>query len=144
MTEKIDEALRESALFGHLGEDDLTALKHGASLQVHPQGHKIIREGSRVDCLYLILSGRVRVWTQGPSGIVELKSLGPGACFGEVSVLGAGAATATVEVQTGPAQLVTIARDRLIALLARDETTRSTLEGMTIARAKDTLGKVLK
>lgn len=144
MSEKIVEAIRESSLFRHLDTLKVATLMRGGSLQVYSQGARIIEEDGPVESLHLILSGRVRVWTHGMSGEIELKTLGPGSYFGEVSLLSGKEATATVEVTTGPAQIVALPREGVLALMNEDENVRRTLEGVTLARAKDTLGKVMK
>lgn len=144
MSEKIEEAIRESSLFRHLDTQKIATLMKGGSLQVYLQGARIIEEDGPVESLYLILSGRIRVWTHGMAGEIELKTLGPGAYFGEVSLLSGKKATATVEVKTGPAQIVALPRQGVLTLMNEDETVRRTLEGVTLARAKDTLGKVMK
>ncbi|MBA2663952.1 MAG: cyclic nucleotide-binding domain-containing protein [Bradymonadaceae bacterium] len=144
MSEMIEQTIKESPLFKHLTEEAVNALVEGASVEVYQTGQKIIAENSPVSHLYVVLMGRVRVSTIGPEGEVELKTLGPGAYFGEVSLLSGNNATATVEVRTGPAQIVGIKKDDVLRLVAEDDKVRRMLQGVTIARAKDTIGKVLK
>ncbi len=85
----------------------------------------------------------MRVWTKSLEREVDLKTLGKGAYFGEVSLMSGKAATATVEAQ-GNATVLAIDKATVLELVERDEKVRKMLEGLTLARAKDTLGKVLK
>jgi CRP-like cAMP-binding protein len=75
---------------------------------------------------------------------VELKKLGAGTYFGEVSLLSGKEATATVEVLQAPVKAVAVDREAVMELVKQDERVRKMLEGVTLARAKDTISKVLK
>ena len=59
------------------------------------------------------------------------------------SLMSGKSATATVEAQ-GSAQVLAIEKEAVLRLVEKDEKVRKMLEGLTLARAKDTLGKVLK
>lgn len=50
-------------------------------------GETLIREGELGDTAYCIVSGEVRVWKRGGAGEIELARLGPGATFGEMSIV---------------------------------------------------------
>ncbi len=144
MNQQIEQTIDESPLFKHLSNKERTELADASRLQTYASRHKIIEEDSSVDALYIVLQGRVRVWTDGPKGEVELKQMGPGAYFGEVSLMSGNRATATVQVTKGPAKVVAIDRDKLLELVETDEKIRKMLQGVTLARAKDTIGKVFK
>lgn len=144
MNDLLTQTLEESPLFKHLSSEELQTLRGASLLQVHQTGALIIQEGSLPEFFYIVISGRVRVWTRGPMGIVELKTMGPGAYFGEVSLLSGNAATASVAVSTGPAQLLAIEKPFLIEHLKEDEKLRKILLGVTLGRAKDTIRKVFK
>lgn len=144
MTEQIEQAIKESPLFKHLDAEELGTLIQASSVQVFPPSATIVKENENTQHLYIVLSGRVRVWTTGPRGEVELKTLGPGAYFGEVSLISGNTATANVEVKTGPAQIVLIDKEVLMNLVSRNENVRKMLQGVTLARAKDTISKVFK
>lgn len=145
MQQKIERTIRESPLFKHLNDDEIDDLIAASSVRVFENRDEVIVENEPVDYLYIVLRGRVRVWTVGPKkDEVELKRLGPGAYFGEVSLMSGNKATATVQVTKGPAEFVTIDRDHLLAFIEEDEKVRKMLQGVTLARAKDTIGKVFK
>lgn len=144
MSEKIGLTINESPLFKHLADHDRQALIAASFLKTYQVGDKIIVEGRDVDQLSIVLRGRVCVWTNGPRGRVDLKNMGPGAYFGEVSLMSGNDATATVEVTGGPAEIVAIPREHLLELIESDDKIRKMLQGVTLARAKDTIGKVFK
>ena len=52
-----------------------------------PAGDTLIHEGELGDTAYCIVEGEVKVWKQSESGAVELARLGPGAIFGEMSIV---------------------------------------------------------
>ncbi len=145
MSEMIEQAIKESPLFKHLSEEDAQQLVANARLAVFQTGEIIIAENAHAQDLYILLMGRVRIATTGPDNQpVELKSLGPGGYFGEVSLLNNIPATATVEVRTGPAQTIAVSGQAIRDLVAKDEKVRRLLTELTIARANDTITKVLK
>ena len=144
MSDKIEHIIKESPLFKHLSEEDLNSLIDASALRTYEMGDVIIEEGGNVENLFIVLRGRVRVWTNGPRGQVDLKQMGPGAYFGEVSLMSGNSATATVAVNLGPAEVVAIPRADLLEIIESDEKIRKMLQGVTLARAKDTIGKVFK
>lgn len=144
MSNDIERTLNESPLFNHLSDDAIDNLVAASALHQFERGDTVIEENTAVEHLYIVLNGRVRVWTTGPKGEVELKTMGPGAYFGEVSLMSGNKATASVEVSKGPCQLVALEREPLHELVESDERIRKMLQGVTLARAKDTIGKVFK
>ncbi len=144
MHEKIFYALQESPLFNHLSHDEIDRLLDLSTVEEFKESETIIKENEPVESLYIVLKGRVRVWTTGPRGEVELKKLGRGAYFGEVSLISGNAATANVEVVHGPASLIAIDSQGLNEFVESDDRVRKMLQGVTLARAKDTIGKVFK
>lgn len=144
MEGRLRRAITESPLFKHLGDEERDALVDSSDVVEFSEGDTVIEEGSRVENLFIVVDGRVRVWTNTGDRDVELKNLGPGAYFGEVSLLSGKEATATVEVRSEEATLIAVDRERILELVKGDERVRKMLEGVTLARAKDTIGKVLK
>jgi cAMP-dependent protein kinase regulator len=144
MTAIIEETINESPLFKHIGDEWKQRLVESAQLRAFEGGEVIIEEGQQAESLFIVVRGRVRVWTESDGRQVELKTLGQGAYFGEVSLLSGKEATATVEAKTDEVTTVALDRPVLLELVGEDDKVRRMLEGVTLARAKDTIGKVLK
>lgn len=143
MSDIIATTITESPLFKHLSDDRMQEIIDAATIREYGDGEAIIEEGGAVRHLYVLVDGKVRVWTKSLNREVDLKTLGRGAYFGEVSLMSGKAATATVEAQ-GTAEVLAIDKAAVLRLVEEDDKVRKMLEGLTLARAKDTLGKVLK
>jgi CRP-like cAMP-binding protein len=140
----IEETINESPLFKHLGAPWKDRLVESAEFRAFDGGQVIIKEGAPAESLFILVRGRVRVWTNADGREVELKTLGPGAYFGEVSLLSGKDTTATVAAKSDEVTAVALDREVLLELVGEDDKVRRMLEGVTLARAKDTIGKVLK
>ncbi|MFB6262261.1 MAG: cyclic nucleotide-binding domain-containing protein [Bradymonadaceae bacterium] len=139
----IRETIDDSPLFKHLGEDWRRRLAEASELEEYSEGEKIINEDETGQHhLFIVIDGSVRVWTDSPTGEVDLKSLGPGAYFGEVSLMHDKTATATVEAEED-VEVVAVDRHLVLELVEQNEKVRDMLEGVTLARAKETIDKVL-
>jgi CRP-like cAMP-binding protein len=149
MSESPDDLIREtidqSPLFKHLSDDWRDRLIDGSNLETYHEGDAVIDEGQEEQHhLFIVLDGEARVWTRSPTREIELKTLSPGAYFGEVSLLSDKTATATVEPDTEILRVIALDRKVLLELIEDDEKVRKMLEGVTLARAKDTIGKVME
>ena len=149
MSESPDDLIREtidqSPLFKHLPDDWRDRLIDGSNLETYQEGDAVIDEGQEEQHhLFIVLEGEARVWTRSPTREIELKTLSPGAYFGEVSLLSDKTATATVEPDTEILRVIALDRKVLLELIEDDEKVRKMLEGVTLARAKDTIGKVME
>jgi len=144
MDQVIHDTISTSPLFKHLSATLIQYLGDRSKLVEFGDGDVIIEEGTSVASLYLMSAGVVRVWTNSMNREVELKKLGAGTYFGEVSLLSGKEATATVEVLQSPVKVVAVDREAVVELVKQDERVRKMLEGVTLARAKDTISKVLK
>jgi CRP-like cAMP-binding protein len=86
-------------LFDVLAPDERDHLARLMRPFAAPVGTTMFSEGDPGDGLYVLTEGALRVVRPGPHGMfVPLATLGPGAVVGELSMLGAGARTATVVV----------------------------------------------
>ena len=66
-------------------DEELHSLSAHATLQSFPRHKIIIHEGDRTDSVYIIHSGRVKVFLYGRNGKeIDLTVLGPGEYFGEM------------------------------------------------------------
>jgi len=75
-------------LFSALRESELQSLLAHAAKKVVPKNTIVISEGDRTDSLYVILSGKVKVFLQDEEGKeIILNSQGPGEYFGEMALI---------------------------------------------------------
>jgi len=89
---------RSSKFPSFLGMQDqeLQSLSAHAKLQSFPRNKIVIHEGDHTDSVYVIHSGRVKVFLYGKNGKeIDLNVLGPGEYFGEM-VLDSGPRSASV------------------------------------------------
>lgn len=79
-----------------LQDGELHSLSAHAKLQSYPRNKIVVHEGDRTDSVYVIHSGRVKVFLYGRNGKeIDLNVLGPGEYFGEM-VLDHGPRSASV------------------------------------------------
>lgn len=100
-------------------------------------GTDLIREGERVPGLYLVLSGSVDVWKRDGEQKVLLATLSSGEVFGEMSLLNAALASASVTAAQRSSVLV-LAREYVERLIESVPALRGYLEGLGDERAMDT------
>ncbi len=97
---KIAEEVRvfqHSPLFGDFSPGELCALIRGLELLSFASGEIVISEGEPGSSLLVLASGSVRVYVRNElNHQVEVRRLGPGSFFGEISILTGQARTATV------------------------------------------------
>lgn len=93
----MDESVTKSLLSG-LTSEELEDVLSKFSSRTYQAGETIIQMGEEDDELFLLVTGKVRVWTgAGPDAAERtLSVLGPGEHFGEASLLTRGKRTATV------------------------------------------------
>lgn len=90
-------ALLKSPLFVDCSFSDLLAFFQGMDLLTFQPGEIVISEGEPGTSLLVLASGRVRVYVRNDVGHqVQLRTLGAGEFFGEISILTGQARTATV------------------------------------------------
>jgi len=75
-------------MFQALDERDLDALTKVARQTTAERGEIIVNQGSKGESLYVVVSGQIRVYLSDETGKEVILGLeGPGAIFGEISVL---------------------------------------------------------
>ncbi len=88
MQEDILSILKDIPFLANLPDEDLTALASHAKKGSFPKRAIIITEGEETESLYILLTGKVRVFSSDESGKeVTLKILESGSYFGELSLL---------------------------------------------------------
>jgi hypothetical protein len=87
MAERIDDALRRSAVFRRVAPDDRQRLAAVAGLREFAKGAMLFQEGDASESLYTVVTGRVKVFKTTPRGTdVILEIFGPGDPVGAVAV----------------------------------------------------------
>ena len=84
-----------------------------------PRGTVIFRQGDLGDSMFVIERGRVRIVFSFEGHAAEVAVLEPGAFFGELSLLGGAARTASAEV-IEDADLLVIRRDTFVMMMQDD------------------------
>ncbi len=85
-------------LFDGLSKEEEQQLLDHATTQSHKKGTIIFNEGDQSDSLYIIKSGRVKVFLHGDSGKeIILNTHGPCEYFGEMALIDEGPRSASVE-----------------------------------------------
>ena len=84
----MSEALRRVTMFQGLDQSDLDTLAGVAREVTAERGEIIVSQGSKGESLYVVVSGQIRVYLSDETGKEIILGLeGPGAIFGEISVL---------------------------------------------------------
>ena len=91
------EKLREIALFGALSDDVLTHLARSLKQLTALPGEMVFREGELAHEMFVLLDGEVEVVKKSRAGREHrIALLGPGDCFGEMSLIDVQPRSATV------------------------------------------------
>ena len=86
--ERLIKALSSIPIFKSLGERELEAVAAAANLHLFSSGATIIKEKGKDRSLYVLLEGRVRVFTTDQTDkVIPLAVLGNNTFFGEVALL---------------------------------------------------------
>ena len=82
------ETLEHVYLFQDLSADDLAQLAQRATLKRFPKNSVLVNEGDDTDSLYIIQSGKVKIYLSDEDGKeLVLSLIGPGDYFGEIALL---------------------------------------------------------
>jgi CRP/FNR family cyclic AMP-dependent transcriptional regulator len=108
------EARMDKSVFS-LAPEELEELRRKATVRNLPRQALVVSEGDRTDSLYIILSGKVKVFLAEEGRQVTLRTLGPGDYFGEM-VLDQGPRSASV-MTLEPSQLAMVSRENFEAFI---------------------------
>ena len=89
--------LRDVAIFGGLNEDTLAFVLDRATRVHVAAGDHFMGEGEMGKSFFVLETGRVRVHKDADGDAVDLCEFGPGAAFGEMSLLAVRPRSATIE-----------------------------------------------
>jgi CRP/FNR family transcriptional regulator, cyclic AMP receptor protein len=121
---RLEAALECMPLFRDLAREDLAALAATVRTQRYRRGDLIFRQGDPGDGLYVVLSGRVRIWTTGNGGgEAILATLRPNEFFGALALLD-GAPRSASATAVAATQTLTVPRERFRQLIDVDPAIR--------------------
>jgi CRP-like cAMP-binding protein len=128
----VDEALRRSAIFRRLTPDDRERLAAVTSTREFDKGAFIFGEGDNSDVLYVVMTGRVKVFKTTARGTdVILELFGPGDPVGAVAVYESRPYPASA-VALEPTACLVVPRQAFFTLLeTRPTLVRGLLVGLT-------------
>ncbi|MBZ5661629.1 MAG: Crp/Fnr family transcriptional regulator [Acidobacteriia bacterium] len=91
MTERVELVLRKAQLFANLTEQEMRALAARVTRKHFQQGELLFGEGDSCTGLFLVASGRVRIFKLSPAGREQILAVeGPGSSFAELPVFDGG------------------------------------------------------
>ena len=102
-------------LFHGLDEEDLARLLSQAELNECRAGDYPIREGEQDNHLFVLIAGKAGIYKRSLGVQKLIKELGPGECFGEMSLIDCRSRSASVKAIT-PCRLLRLDGDHIIAL----------------------------
>ena len=107
-------------LFKDLAVPTLEGLRQQLRLRKLAKGELLFNAGDASDSMYIVQSGRIRIWTVSAAGAeVTLNVLGPGTIFGEIGLLDGSERTAGASA-LDRVELSAIPRSAFDAALERD------------------------
>jgi CRP/FNR family transcriptional regulator, cyclic AMP receptor protein len=125
------------SFLGSLAADERTALGAIGHARSYRRGERMILEGDQNDTTYLVLEGRVRVFTGTPEGTeVTLCVRGPGDLIGEMGALDPGGRRSATVVALEPVRCRVIAARELQAFLEAHPRSTLALLRLVIGRLR--------
>ena len=124
-----------------LAEQHINALAEHGTVKAYPKNAVIISEGDRSDSLYVILSGKVKVYLADEEGKeMVLNTQGPGEYFGEI-ILDEGPRSASV-MTLEPSKFSIVTREQFNQFLAQSPEVTLELVRSLIHRVRELTKKV--
>ena len=114
----------------------LDALVAAGSVRSYPKHTLLVQEGDRSDQLYVVLSGRLKVFLCDSDGKeIVIDTLGPGQCFGEMALEGEPRSASVMT--TEPCKLAMIEREQFKRFLTSNPEAAYALIVTLIRRARN-------
>lgn len=113
------ELIRAMAVFGGLSDSALSWLLDRTHEREVDTGECFFESGQPADSLYVLERGRVAVLRSTEDGLCQLAELGPGDCFGEMSLIDFNPRSATVRA-VEPCLAIEIPQAEIHALYEHD------------------------
>ena len=98
--ENIITFLLTTPMFENLDPVEIREILHIVETQKFGPGDVIFKEGDPGDAWYAVYKGEVEVVKESGHGGDRIRSLGEGACFGEIAVLDGSARSATIRAKS--------------------------------------------
>jgi cAMP-dependent protein kinase regulator len=135
----LDNLLAASSLFQTFPPGERRKLLEEVTLEEFPAGNLVIEEGTPGDCLYIVKSGEVEVFTlDAKREKLVLAKLQEGDYFGEISLISGRPRTASVKVLRA-AELVRLEKKNFDPIAARHPETLKVLEDSLQSRLENKL-----
>ncbi|MCG6944961.1 MAG: cyclic nucleotide-binding domain-containing protein [Deltaproteobacteria bacterium] len=139
---RLMDVISKIPFFAPLQETESEELAEDATMHVFSAGEMIIREGDPGRSVYVILDGRVRVFTRdNGDNELELATLGVGQFFGEMSFISGeprSSSVAALELSV----VVELSYDSMAKVIEQNQTVKKVLEKYHKFRKKDTQEKL--
>ncbi|MBW1871269.1 MAG: cyclic nucleotide-binding domain-containing protein [Deltaproteobacteria bacterium] len=132
--------ISRSLLFKKLAKEDLGIIYENSSLHKYSADQIIMHEGDPGKDVFLLMSGNVKVETEGKQGVIELAQLSRGAFFGEVSLLTGRPRTATVTAADA-VEVIAIKNKDLEGILRRYPKVRKLMQTIVEGRVRTAIEK---
>ena len=106
--------------FQELDLQSLAIVAEASTLRHYQAGDQVCRAGEDSESIFLLVSGETETWVEGDQGRVTLGRGGKGTVFGELGVITRRPRSASVEVSSESASVVSIPKAIIDDLLERD------------------------
>ena len=134
--------LKSVPIFASLAEDQLRMLVPMVTRRSAPRGSVIVAEGARVDSLYIVLSGRLKVMMGEADGKeVILGIIGPGEIFGEMGLIDDRPRSASV-IAIEPCELLSVTRRDFKKCLVENTEVAMTVLRVLVRRLREADRKI--
>jgi CRP/FNR family transcriptional regulator len=132
----IDHFIREIPLFAGLVDEQIQWLLAIMEKRGYPRGKVIFTEGEAATGLYVVYTGRVKIYKLSSEGKEQILHIfGPGEPFGEVAVFAGGQFPAYAEALEGSEALF-FPRKKIVELITKDPSTAMNMLAMLSKRLR--------
>ena len=111
--------LLTTPMFENLDPIEIREIIHIVETRKFAPGEVIFEEGSPGDAWYAVYRGEVEVMKESESNENRIRSLGEGACFGEIAVLDGSPRSATIRANT-ETTVLRIPQDQFLSLIEEE------------------------
>jgi len=132
-TDDVEQQLASVDLFSGLSKRELRKLKDRAREVRHTAGHEVAHEGLGALALHLVLEGSATVTLQGR----EVRTLGPGDYFGEISMIDGRARSATITAGDAGLRTLVVSHEEFDRMLGEEPDFARTLLVTLCARLRE-------